>query len=79
MKCYEECKIKKRCCSETLCRLWIDYATDLNCTELAVQKEGDMILRKIAERLHLTPSRIKQIENQAISKATKALEKLNIL
>ena len=79
MKCYDECKIMKRCCKVKECRLWIDFPKDLNCTEIAVQKEGDMILREIADRLHLTPSRIKQIENQAIRKATKTLAKLNIL
>jgi len=79
MKCYEECKLKKKKCREKSCRLWIDFPEDLNCTEIAVQKEGDMILREIADRLHVTPSRIKQIENQAIRKATKTLAKLNIL
>ena len=79
MKCYDECRIKKIKCQEKSCRLWIDYPNDLNCTEIAVQKEGDMILREIAERMHLTPSRIKQIENEAIKKATRILAKLNII
>ena len=79
MKCYEECKVNKRSCREKSCRFWIDYPKDLNCTEIAIQKEGDMLLREVAARLHVTPSRIKQIENQAIRKATKTLAKLKIL
>ena len=79
MKCFEECYVNKKCCEVESCRLWIDFPEDLNCTELAVQKEGNMILRKAAERLHLTPSRIKQIENKALAKVSKAFVRLNIL
>jgi len=79
MKCFEACYVNKKSCGEQSCRLWIDFPEDLNCTEIAVQKEGDMILRKTAERLHLTPSRIKQIENKAIAKVSKAFVRLNIL
>jgi DNA-directed RNA polymerase specialized sigma subunit len=50
--------------------LWIDYKEDLNCTEIAVQKNDKMILREIGDRLKLTPSRIKQIQNEAIKKIT---------
>ena len=79
MKCYTECRMKKKCCQVKDCRLWIDHSDDLNCTEIAVQKGGHMVLREIATRLHLTPSRIKQIENKALSKVSKTFKKLNIL
>ena len=79
MKCYTKCKIMGTPCQVKECRLWIDHPEDLNCTEIAVQKEGHMVLRKVAERLHLTPSRIKQIENKAIAKVSKSFKKLNIL
>ena len=79
MKCYTECKLTGAPCQVKECRLWIDYSEDLNCTEIAVQKEGHMVLRKVAERLHLTPSRIKQIENKALVKVSKTFKKLNIL
>ena len=79
MKCYTECRIRKRACKVKECRLWIDYPEDLNCTEIAVQKEGDMTLMKIGNRLNLTPSRIKQIENKAVAKVSKTFKKLNIL
>ena len=80
MKCYSECKLKNKCCQVTDCRLWIDYPEDLNCVEIAVQNKSDhMVLREIAERLHLTPSRVKQIENKALSKVSKTFKKLKIL
>jgi len=79
MKCYEECRMKRQKCLVKDCRLWIDYSEDLNCTEIAVQKNGDMRLREIGERLNLTPSRIKQIENKAIAKVARNFKRLNIL
>jgi len=79
MMCYTECRSRKQPCKVKECRLWIDYPEDLNCTEIAVQKEGDMTLMKIGERLKLTPSRIKQIENKAIDRVSKTFKKLNIL
>jgi hypothetical protein len=79
MKCYDECKINKKCCEVKDCRLWIDFPEDLNCTEIAVQKSGEMVLRKVAERLQLTSSRIKQIESKALANVSKTFQKLNIL
>ena len=79
MNCYDECKIKKKQCKVKECRLWIDFPDDLNCTEIAVQRGGDMVLREVAERLHLTPSRIKQIESKALARVSKTFQKLNIL
>ena len=79
MKCYEECRKYKQKCKVGDCRLWIDSPEDFNCTELAVQKNGPMRLREIGERLNLTPSRIKQIENKAVAKVSKTFKRLNIL
>jgi len=77
--CYTKCKLTGNLCQVKECRLWIEYPDDLNCTEIATQKEGPMVLRKVGERLHLTPSRIKQIENKALAKVSKVFRKLNIL
>ena len=77
--CAEYCKKTDTDCPCKECRLHIDYPEDLNCTEIAVQKEGDMTLMKIGNRLNLTPSRIKQIENKAVAKVSKTFKKLNIL
>jgi hypothetical protein len=80
MKCYEECKQKNKCCQVKECRLWIDYPEDLNCTEIAVQKNDKLVFREIGERLNLTPSRIKQIESAALKKLNTRLNSfLNIL
>jgi hypothetical protein len=68
MKCYDKCKIKNSPCKKKDCRLWIEYPEDLNCTEIAVQKKDKLVFREIGERLKLTPSRVKQIENEALKK-----------
>ena len=73
MKCHEECMKNNVACGEKSCRLWIDFSSDLNCTEISVQKGGKMTLREVGERLKVTPSRIKQIETKALSKLTSRL------
>ena len=72
--CYNECLFKKHECQVSYCRLWIDYPEDLNCTEIAVMKNDKLVLREVGERLKLTPSRIKQIEGEALKKLVKNLD-----
>jgi len=80
MNCYDECKKNKKRCKVKECRLWIDYPKDLNCTEIAVQKNDKLVFREIGNRLHLTPSRIKQIETAALKKLNSRLSSIfNIL
>jgi DNA-directed RNA polymerase sigma subunit (sigma70/sigma32) len=71
-KCAQECKLKKQCCKEKECRYWIEYEEDLNCSLIAIHKNGKMTLREVADRLHVSFVRIKQIEDKAIKKLTKA-------
>ena len=71
MKCLEECRIKKKPCSNNSCRLWIDYKDELNCASESISINGSMSLREIAARLGLSFVRIKQIEDVAISKMMK--------
>ena len=71
MKCYTKCQKEKKSCEVKECRLWIDYPQDLNCVEITVQKEGSLTLTKIGDRLKLTASRVKQIENKALARVSK--------
>ena len=79
MKCYTKCRLMNQPCQVSDCRLWIDYSEDLNCVEIAVQTQDKFTLAKVGERLKLTPSRIKQIEKEAVAKIAKTFKKLNIL
>ena len=56
-----ECPIKK-------CKYWIDYKEDLNCSLIAIEKNGPMTLREIADRLKVSFVRIKQIQDKALQK-----------
>ena len=77
MNCYDECKIKKRSCEVKDCRLWIDFPEDLNCTLHAVKNNhtGELTLREVADRIGLSFVRIKQIQDQAVKKVEKLLNK----
>ena len=78
MKCYEECRKDEKDCKVNGCRYWINHSEYLNCTHIAVENNGAMRLREVGNRLNLTPSRVKQIENEALSKFSKRLKVLNI-
>ena len=70
-KCVKKCIIKNKCCSAKSCRSWIDYEKDFNCSDIAVEKHGNMTLAQIAERLNLSIVRIKQIQDKALQKLRK--------
>jgi hypothetical protein len=70
-KCAAECILKERCCKEEECRYWIKYKEDFNCSLLAIQKNGNMTLREVADRLQISFVRVKQIEDKALKKLTK--------
>jgi len=72
--CVEECKLKKIHCKEKKCRYWINYKSDLNCSLLAIQKNGNMTLREVADRLQISFVRVKQIEDKAIEKLIKTVD-----
>jgi hypothetical protein len=74
--CYSECMKKKQQCKVQDCRLWIDYPEDYNCTEISVQKNDKLVLREVGERLSLTPSRVKQIETEAVKKMLKTMQEV---
>jgi|TARA_R100001126_G_C4882390_1_gene180006 predicted transcriptional regulator len=69
----------KKCCELNIscpvkdCRQWIDYEDDLNCINVAVDKNGPMKLRQIAERLGITTARAQQIEKAALAKLKKLM------
>jgi hypothetical protein len=71
--CVTKCLEKKKACEETSCRQWIDYNKDLNCSRLAVEKNGPMTLQEVAKRLHLSHVRISQVEKEALRKLEKKI------
>lgn len=73
MKCTEQCKSSNEPCSNEDCRQWIDYGEDLNCSVIAVEKNGPMTLEQVSERLGMTLVRVKQIQDNALVKIKKRI------
>ena len=67
-QCSRECLQKKKSCSDSGCRMWIDYPDEQNCCLISVYQNGTMTLREIGERIGVSFARIKQIETKAINK-----------
>ena len=74
-ECSRKCIRRKKQCKDTVCRLWQDYPDEYNCTLISVYEHGQMTLREVAEREHLSFARIKQIETKALKK----LKSLNMI
>ena len=69
--CAKEHFEKKKSCNKCECRSWIKYEEDLNCTDVALKKNGCMTLKEVAKRLGVSYVRITQIEKTALSKLRK--------
>ena len=67
-KCCESCVKHRVSCPVKKCRYWIKHKEDLNCTLIAVEKNGPMTLREVADRLGMSFVRIKQIQDIAQEK-----------
>lgn len=79
MNCKQECKDKNLPCAQKGCRQWIDYEEDLNCCLVAVDKNGAMTLREVADRLGISFVRVQQIHKAALARVAKKIKFQNIL
>ncbi len=75
-KCSEVCVKCEVSCPAKDCRYWIDYKEDLNCTLIAVKKNGSMTLRQISDRIGVSFVRVKQIEDKLKKKLKYRFSKL---
>ena len=69
--CAEVCYKSNTPCEKKECRLWLNHHDDLNCTQVAVKKNGAMTLKQVGERLDISYVRVTQIEKEAINKLKK--------
>ena len=70
--CCNCCIVNSVGCPIEECKYWIDYEEDFNCALISIEKNGDMTLREVAERMGLSFVRIKQIEDKALKKLTES-------
>ena len=73
IECAKTCSELNVSCPVKDCRLWIDYEEDLNCVNIAIDKNGAMKLRQVAERCGVTTARAQQIEKAALPKLKKLM------
>lgn len=71
--CSTACMTNEIECPFRECKHWINHTQDFNCDLISIDRNGEMTLRQIAERLGVSFVRIKQIEDQALKKLTKRL------
>ncbi len=71
--CAQDCVTNEKECSAEQCKYWISYENDLNCSLVAIGKNGRMTLQQIADRLGVSVVRVLQIERKAKSKLKKQL------
>lgn len=69
--CSKKCQETQTSCPIQDCKHWIEYEDEYNCSLVSIYENGPMTLRQIAERLHLSFARIKQIETKALLKIKK--------
>jgi hypothetical protein len=74
-ECSKACIKHDVSCPVEDCRQWVDYEDDVNCTLVAVEKNGSMTLREVADRLHVSFVRVKQIEDKVRDRFQKKLSK----
>ena len=73
IECAKKCCELKVSCPISGCKHWIEFEEDLNCVNIAIDKNGPMKLRQIAERLGVTTARAQQLEKAAMAKLKKLL------
>ena len=77
-ECARACKSHNVSCPVSECRNWMDYEEDHNCAVIAAFDHDKLTLREVAERLKLSFVRVKQIEDTALVKLKKRLEKFEL-
>jgi|TARA_R110002073_G_scaffold302640_1_gene470403 hypothetical protein len=75
MKCLKVCKELNVVCPIKDCRSWINYKKDMNCLYESIEKNGNMTLRQVSERIGVSFVRIKQIEEKALKKLGKMVKR----
>jgi hypothetical protein len=71
--CIEACQTLDESCPNKECKFWINYEDDLNCANIAIEKNGSMTLREVAKRVGCSFVRVKQIEDESLEKIKNVL------
>ena len=72
-ECASKCIVEGIKCGEKSCRMWVDYGRAYNCVLISVERNGDMTLHEVADRLKISYVRVRQIQDKALEKVGKRL------
>jgi len=78
-ECVKKCYLANEPCTQTECRLHMNFSEDLNCTVIAVKKHGPMTLEEIGNRHQISTVRIKQILDVTLLKLKKRFTRENTI
>lgn len=73
-ECAKLCSTLDVSCPNSDCRMHINFEEDLNCTLIAIKKNGPMTLRQVADREGISFVAVKYIEEAATKKLKKGLK-----
>ena len=77
--CSKRCQDLEVSCPNDKCRSWIDYQKDNNCSLISIQKNGNMTLSEISERLAVPIAKVHHIQARAIHKIKNSYRLLKII
>jgi hypothetical protein len=72
--CAKCCAAAEQTCTETGCRMWINFEEDNNCSLISIYRNGEMTLSEISKRLGISLVRVSQIEKLAVKKLSKRIK-----
>lgn len=72
-KCTAKCIELQTDCPNDDCRYWVKHEASLNCSFIAIEKNGNMDLRSIGDIIGVSFVRVKQIQDNALVKISKSL------
>ena len=74
LKCVQQVKQEGKPCRFHRCRYWLEFNQDLNCSFVAIEKNGEMSLSQIAQRLGVTIPMVFHTERNAMNKLREGLK-----
>lgn len=69
----EVCHCLRNNSCQKKCRNYIEYPNDNNCCLVSIEKNGELTLEEVGERLGISFVRVHQIEQKAMKKLLKKL------
>lgn len=74
-RCVKNCLKTNESCEQEECRYWVDSDKNLNCTFVAIRKNGPMTFRQIADIEKISHVAVRNTQERALKKLVDKLKK----